>query len=99
MDEPAFFRERFQALTGNVPFGWQERLYDELVGGRLDAVRAVDIPTGLGKTAIIPIWLLALAGNPALPRRLVYVVDRRTVVDQATEVAEKMRRKLLHPAG
>ena len=52
-----------------------------------------DIPTGLGKTSIIAIWLLALAHRArsgvasGFPRRLVYVVNRRTVVDQATREA------------
>ena len=50
---------------------------------------AVDIPTGLGKTAVMAIWLLARAAGARLPRRLVYVVDRRAVVDQATDFAER----------
>ena len=47
------------------------------------------------------VWLLALAeqarsgGKVSLPRRLVYVVDRRTVVDQSTDVAMKIRKWLL----
>jgi CRISPR-associated endonuclease/helicase Cas3 len=55
-----------------------------------------NIPTGLGKTSVLPIWLLALArcaehGEAAgFPRRLVYVVNRRTVVDQATREAESL---------
>lgn len=55
-----------------------------------------DIPTGLGKTSVLPIWLLALAeraqrgGAADFPRRLVYVVNRRTVVDQATREAESL---------
>ena len=32
-----------------------------------------------------------------LPRRLVYIVNRRTVVDQATEVVLRLRERLLHP--
>ncbi|MGH8644476.1 MAG: type I-G CRISPR-associated helicase/endonuclease Cas3g [Gammaproteobacteria bacterium] len=55
---------------------------------------AVDIPTGLGKTAIMALWLIALVSGAKLPRRLVYVVDRRAVVDQATEFAELLREKL-----
>jgi len=35
------------------------------------------------------IWLIARALNTSLPRRLIYVVDRRTVVDQATDIAEE----------
>ncbi len=93
-----FFPTAFRALTGNVPFPWQERLYARMTGG--DLPESCDIPTGLGKTAVIPIWLIALAGrNHAVPRRLVYVVNRRTVVDQATEEAKKVREKLMNPGG
>ncbi|MEY4583192.1 MAG: hypothetical protein RL701_7895, partial [Pseudomonadota bacterium] len=55
-----------------------------------DCPRALDIPTGLGKTAVMAIWLVARACGAKLPRRLVYVVDRRAVVDQATDVAEAL---------
>ena len=55
---------------------------------------------GVGKTSVIPIWLIALATNPtSVPRRLVYVVNRRTVVDQATEEAEKVRKRLPDEPG
>lgn len=37
------------------------------------------------------VWLVARALGAVVPRRLVYVVDRRAVVDQATEVAESLR--------
>ncbi len=64
-----------------------------------DIPKACDIPTGLGKTSVIVVWLLALAwqaerGGVKIPRRLIYVVDRRTVVDQATDVAEGLRANL-----
>ncbi len=75
--------------AGQTPFAWQRRLYDELLAGRLP--RALDLPTGLGKTSVMALWLLALASGAKLPRRLVYVVDRRAVVDQATRVAEGLR--------
>jgi CRISPR-associated endonuclease/helicase Cas3 len=73
---------------------FQRRLWAEMVAGNLPD--AIDIPTGLGKTAIIPIWLLAIAiQSPlTLPRRLIYVVNRRTVVDQATDIAQRIREKL-----
>ena len=87
--------EHYQALTGFPPFRWQHRLWSELVAGNLPG--GIDIPTGLGKTAIIPIWLLAIAAQCpglTLPRRLVYVVNRRTVVDQATDIAQRIRERL-----
>lgn len=88
------FYRIFEALTGHCPLRWQQRLYDSFVRGIVPPTCA--IPTGLGKTSVIPIWLIALATKPnCLPRRLVYVVNRRTVVDQATREAEKLRTRLL----
>lgn len=49
------------------------------------------MPTGLGKTSVMAIWLVARAIGAPVPRRLVYIVDRRAVVDQATVVAEQLR--------
>ena len=87
------FDEAFDALTGYAPFPWQRRLFDEWMSdGKLPS--AVDIPTGLGKTAVMVVWLLARARGAALPRRLAYVVDRRAVVDQATDYAETLRQNL-----
>ena len=40
---------------------------------------------------VMAIWLIARAHAARLPRRLVYVVDRRAVVDQATQVANDLR--------
>lgn len=74
---------------GESPFPWQERLLREFLAGNIPS--ALDIPTGLGKTAVMAIWLVARALGASLPRRLVYVVDRRAVVDQATEVASKLQ--------
>lgn len=70
-------------------FPWQVRLLDELLAGRVP--RALDIPTGLGKTAVIAIWLVARSMGAKVPRRLIYVVDRRAVVDQASAVADDLR--------
>ena len=70
----------FHALTEADPYPWQRRLYMELVAGRVPA--ALSIPTGLGKTASVLLALLARLANPELPRRVVYIVDRRAIVDQ-----------------
>lgn len=91
MADADFFDKAFSALTGHKqPLGWQRRLYRRLADG--DPPKVCDLPTGLGKTAVIPIWLIALAHAPAkVPRRLVYMVNRRTVVDQATREAQVLR--------
>ena len=90
------FNDDFMLLTGNPPFPWQRALYERFIAD--DFPKACDLPTGLGKTSVIALWLLALAKNPKLPRRLVYVVNRRTVVDQSTAEAERLRSQLLEPA-
>ena len=89
------FAEAFEALTGYEPFPWQARLFNQLSAG--DLPPAVDIPTGLGKTSVMALWLLARAAGAPLPRRLVHVVDRRAVVDQATDFAENIREALRRP--
>lgn len=87
------FSSEFEKLTGNPPFGWQARLFEEcMVVGQPPS--ALDIPTGLGKTAVIALWLIARAAGADLPRRLVYVVDRHAVMDQASKVAEELRENL-----
>ncbi len=85
----SFFDDTFRVLTENGPFPWQEELFRRFKAG--ERVTACDIPTGLGKTAVMAIWLLARVAGAKLPRRLVYVVDRRAVVDQATDVALQLR--------
>ena len=94
------FNSSFKALTGHMPLRWQARLFDLMLSGRIP--RVCDLPTGLGKTSVITIWLIALCqqaleGHVTLPRRLVYIVNRRTVVDQATALVEATRKRLLNP--
>lgn len=87
------FENQFVGLTGFAPMPWQSRFYMEYFDqGRLPS--AADIPTGLGKTAVTALWLIALRAGRVLPRRLVYVVDRRAVVDQATDFIEGLRQRL-----
>ncbi len=93
-----FFNRAFKVLTDYCPLKWQRRLYLKLVSGEIPDV--VDLPTGVGKTSIITIWLIAFAWqmltgkSPCLPRRIIYIVNRRTVVDQATRVVEKISRRI-----
>ena len=86
------FDKNFEGLMGFPPFKWQKRLFhDYLAKGQIPS--ALAIPTGLGKTSVMAIWYLALKAGAGCPRRLVYVVDRRAVVDQATIEADKIREK------
>jgi CRISPR-associated endonuclease/helicase Cas3 len=97
------FDREFEALTGHPPMSWQRRLFERhfaVFAPDNDSLpHALDIPTGLGKTSVIVVWLLSLAwqaqnGGVRLPRRLIYVVNRRTVVDQATDTAIRLREEL-----
>lgn len=94
------FQGQFESLTSFLPMGWQFRLFRRFVAN--DLPRACAIPTGLGKTSVLVIWLLAIVrqaetGYVRVPRRLLYIVNRRTVVDQATAVVEAVRERLLQP--
>ena len=104
MDEMTKFRETFEALTGVQPFPWQEKLFLRLMTGELP--RHCDVPTGLGKTSVIAVWIAALGMSilepsryQRIPRRLVYIVDRRVVVDQATFEVERLRERLAGTRG
>lgn len=77
-DFPAYFR----SVHGFEPFPWQVRLTESvLADGRWPEV--IDLPTGSGKTAAIDTAVFTLAAQPDhFPRRVVFVIDRRIIVDQ-----------------
>lgn len=92
------FDALYRALTGHDgACRWQHRIFTNLEAGRFPT--DIELATGLGKTSIIALWVLALGRAltrkpTAVPRRLAYVVDRRVVVDQASEFAEQVRERL-----
>lgn len=92
--------EFLHEVHGHGPFPWQRQLARQVLAGRWPA--AVDAPTGLGKTWAIDIAVLAMAASGlreqwTTPRRVFFVVDRRTVVDEAYEHASTLARKLREP--
>ncbi len=103
-DLDAWLDVAFREWTNGAftPFHWQRRAFHDLIAGTLPD--AVDIPTGCGKTSILALWILAFAAQRIrysqnrLPRRLVWVVHRRTVVDQTTEVALDVQRLIKESA-
>lgn len=92
------FDELYRALTGHDGASrWQHRLFADLEAGRFPT--DIELATGLGKTSIIALWALALGralgrNSKLIPRRLAYVVDRRVVVDQASEFAMQVCERL-----
>src|SRR5882724_7443630 len=87
------FDAAFRLLTDYSPFPWQRALYLRFAAGEFPD--SCNLPTGLGKTNVIAVWLIAWLKNPKkIPRRLVYVVNRRTVVDQTTTEVENIRKNL-----
>lgn len=77
-----------------------ERMFAQIIDGTPPAL--VDLPTGAGKTELIIVWLLALAWyglnrveREPTPRRLVWVVNRRVLVQQVFVIAEELRGRLL----
>ena len=87
--ESAWLHGALGLSDDETPFPWQQKLLKRFAAGEIDP--ALDIPTGLGKTSVMAIWLVARALGAKLPKRLAYVVDRRAVVDQATDVATRLR--------
>ncbi|MEU5002089.1 type I-U CRISPR-associated helicase/endonuclease Cas3 [Streptomyces sp. NPDC021622] len=97
-DFPAFFK----AVHGHPPFPWQIDYLNKVAAG--EDWPDLDVPTGLGKTSLIDIWIFLLAWQHAcgrrrtVPLRLFFVVDRRLVVDQAHDHAKEKIRKALDQA-
>ncbi|MEF8706764.1 MAG: type I-U CRISPR-associated helicase/endonuclease Cas3 [Candidatus Accumulibacter sp. UW27] len=83
------FEEFFRHVSDHAPFPWQCSLARQLSTG---CSLAVTVPTGLGKSAVIDaaVWA-ALAGGW---RRIVFVVDRRLVVDEVHERALRIEAAL-----
>ena len=92
------FAQFFHEVHKCEPFPWQERLTRQvLADGTWPEV--IDLPTGTGKTAVLDTAVFALAARPAnFPRRVVFVIDRRIVVDQVCERARKIADSLDRPA-
>lgn len=82
----AFFRR----ATGHEPYDYQLRL-----GVAERAPELVEVPTGAGKTqAVLAAWLFARLVRGVGPRRLVYALPMRTLVEQTVGVARSMRERL-----
>lgn len=91
----AQFTEFFRGVNGVAPFPWQQRLAQKVLAER-KWPDVLALPTGSGKTAVLDIALFCLAAAPdAFPRRIVLVIDRRVVVDQGADRADRIAAALL----
>lgn len=91
---PERFEAFFAALhPGRQAFPWQKRLCRAVMLGEWP--RTLSLPTATGKTSCIDIALYALAaGAPRAPRRILFVVDRRVIVDEAFDHASHIAQRL-----
>jgi len=103
----AWFRELNNLKPDKGPFPWQRRLFHQWLcpADTNDQrwPRLIKLPTASGKTAVIDLAVLALAaGSACARRRIVFVVDRRVVVDEAamraTAIATRLRQALADSA-
>lgn len=99
----------FQAATGNTPYDYQRRLACGEAVGNTDAILGrpcesllINIPTGLGKTAAVVLaWLWNRVAHPdpahskTWPRRMVYCLPMRTLVEQTREETRNWIAKLV----
>lgn len=93
------FARFFEICRGAAPYRWQERLAEQVLAER-QWPDALNLPTGSGKTSAIDIALYALAaaaheGKFGIhPRRIILVVDRRVLVDQAWQHGNRLLERI-----
>ncbi len=85
------FEEFFKAATGHNPYQYQKRLADSPIPD------IINVPTGAGKTeaAVLGLWLWKRqTDEKATPRRLVYCLPMRVLVEQTKSRIETWLRNL-----
>lgn len=90
-----FYSEVFHKATGYQPFPYQEKMADEH-----DISSVLRVPTGAGKTAAVVmgwLWRRRFAGEEVksqTPRRLVYCLPMRVLVEQTVSNIENWLNRL-----
>lgn len=93
------FGQFFKDVHGFNPLPWQARLAEQLVTTH-QWPDLIDLPTASGKTACVDIALFHLAWCAEkreawrAARRIVFVVDRRIIVDAVADRADRLRAAL-----
>lgn len=90
MSLPEDFTGFFRRATGRPPYEYQAAL-----GARERPPSVVNVPTGCGKThALVLPWLYHRLVARRGPRRLVYALPMRTLVEQTRDVVVEIRERL-----
>ena len=93
------FTKYFQEVHDVAPYPWQVRLTRQVLSESCWP-DVIDLPTGTGKTAVLDTAVFALAARPQVfPRRIVFVIDRRIVVDQVYERAKRISKAITDSTG
>jgi len=102
MISPPEFSDFFRQLHEKEPFPWQRTLAEQVFSKGWPETLA--LPTAAGKTAVVDIALFHLALQACLPLeervapiRIWFVIDRRLVVDEASERAVRIASRLANP--
>ena len=103
LPETPSFEDFYWAVNERAPFPWQARLAQQVSEQGMWPAE-IGVPTGLGKTACLDIavwWLASQAHLPArvrsAPTRVWWVVNRRLLVDQASEHGQRLKEILSNP--
>jgi len=88
------FETMFQTIHGYAPFPWQSEAASLLMTDERDI--SVSVPTASGKSALIDAALYAAAHGG--PRRIIFIIDRRVVVDEAHQRARRIEAGLSEQA-
>ncbi|MGI8632842.1 MAG: type I-G CRISPR-associated helicase/endonuclease Cas3g [Solirubrobacterales bacterium] len=87
---PTDFGELFTRASGHSPYDYQRALVQ---AG--ESVKVLEVPTGSGKTlAVLCEWLHRRLVRGLGPRRLVYALPMRSLVEQTFDVALAVRERL-----
>jgi CRISPR-associated endonuclease/helicase Cas3 len=98
------FEDFYNGVHSRPPFAWQSRLAAQVVEQGWPS--QIGVPTGLGKTSAIDIAIWALAAQAdrsprdrTAPTRIWYVVNRRLLVDAASDHAARLESLLATATG
>ena len=87
------FTKFFEIMHGFKPYPYQYRLMESFIKGNYP--KTLSIPTGLGKSYIVTIFIFTLYKRPDItPRRLIFVSDRQLYCHNVGVLSHKILNRL-----